>query len=68
MQLVIDVMGIGGNREGKLLRRFLPLLGVLQFHAAVEVVLALLAAEGAHGQGQQADDHDERNQRMPTVL
>src|SRR6266850_1774051 len=66
MQLILGIRWVGSDGQDELLRRFLPLLGQFVFDAAIEMVLALLS-QGAHGQCQQADHHNQRNNRVPAI-
>src|SRR6267143_1019981 len=66
MQLILGIRWVGSDSQYELLRRFLPLLGQFVFDAAIEMIFALLS-QGAHGQGQQADHHNQRNNRVPTI-
>jgi hypothetical protein len=62
VELELHLRGVGGDGEGELLRRALPLLRLLVLDAALEVLLALLR-QHRDGRGQQADDDEERRER-----
>ena len=64
MKLKLRVRRIGRQRQRVLLRRFLPLLRLLVFQAAFEVVPALLG-KGRHRHNQQAQDDNKGNNRIP---
>jgi hypothetical protein len=59
VQEVLGVRGRGGERERKLLRRLLPLLGLLVIKALLVVLLALLR-QHRYRRGEQDCGHEER--------
>src|SRR5687767_14196462 len=63
MKLKLRVRRIGRQRERVLLRRFVPLLRLLVFQAAFEVVPAFLG-KSRQRHHQQAQDDNKRNDRV----
>src|SRR5439155_17423 len=61
MELILHIRGVGGDRQRKLLRGFLPLLVRFVAHALLEILVALFG-EGRRGQQQQAGGKQQGNQ------
>src|SRR5262249_23690199 len=54
MELIVHIRGVSRESQRVFLRGFIPLLGLLVIHAALEVLIAFFC-ESRHGNGQQAE-------------